>query len=176
MRTLRYRDHSEEATFDLNLAPMMDMLVSIIPFMLLSATFMPIMLINIPLPAPVAQALAQDRANKDREVSIRLNMDPKGGYLLEVTDLNNRTVKTNIPKVSGEYDFKTLHKKLVEVKQQFPKVFRLDFSPDESIDYKAIVKTMDTSRDMENADPKIYIDKAVTPLLFPDVVLANLMG
>lgn len=176
MRTLRFRDHSSESTFDLNLAPMMDMLVSIIPFMLLSATFMQIMLINIPLPAPVAQALAQDRAKTEREVSIRVNMDAKVGFILEVTDLNNKSVKTAIPRSGTEYDYKALHKKLVEVKQQFPKVFRLDLNPDEGVDYKSIVKVMDSSRDMENADPKIYIDKAVTPLLFPDVVLANLMG
>lgn len=176
MRNLRFRDHSSEATFDLNLAPMMDMLVSIIPFMLLSATFMQIMLINIPLPAPVAQALAQDRAKTEREVSIRVNMDGVAGFILEVTDLNNKSVKTAIPKTANEYDYKALHKKLVEVKEQFPKVFRLDLNPDEGVDYKSIVKVMDASRDMESADPKIMIDKAVTPLLFPDVVLANLMG
>jgi biopolymer transport protein ExbD len=176
MRSLRFRDNSHEATFDLNLAPMMDMLVSIIPFMLLSATFMQIMLINIPLPAPVAQALAQDRANNEREVSIRVNMDGKAGFLLEVTDLNGKSVKTAVPKTGAEYDYKTLHTKLVEVKQRFPKVFRLDLNPDEAVDYKSIVKVMDSSRDMENADPKILIDNAVTPLLFPDVVLANLMG
>src|SRR5580700_156737 len=113
MRTLRFRDHSSEATFDLNLAPMMDMLVSIIPFMLLSATFMQIMLINIPLPAPVAQALAQDRAKTEREVSIRVNMDGKIGFILEVTDLNNKSIKTAIPKAANEYDYKALHKKLV---------------------------------------------------------------
>jgi hypothetical protein len=35
---------------------------------------------------------------------------------------------------------------------------------------------MDASRNMENADPKIKIDNAETPLLFPDVVLSNVMG
>jgi biopolymer transport protein ExbD len=155
---------------------MMDMLVSIIPFMLLSATFMQIMLINIPLPAPVAQALAQDRAKTEHEVTIRVSMDQKIGFMLEVTDEANKTIKTLIPKTGTDYDFPTLHKKLVEVKQRFPKVFRLDFNPDEAVDYKSIVKVMDASRDMENADPKIYIENAVTPLLFPDVVLANLMG
>src|ERR1700683_530364 len=101
MRTLRFRDNSQEATFDLNLAPMMDMLVSIIPFMLLSATFMQIMLINIPLPAPVAQALAADRAKTEHEVTIRVNMDGKTGFILEVTDESNRTVKTPILKTAG---------------------------------------------------------------------------
>jgi biopolymer transport protein ExbD len=176
MRNLRFRDNSHEATFDLNLAPMMDMLVSIIPFMLLSATFMQIMMINIPLPAPVAQALAQDRAKTEHEVSIRVNMDQKIGFLLDVTDEAGKSVKISVPKVGGDYDYGTLHKKLVETKQRFPKVFRLDFNPDEGVDYKSIVKVMDAARDMENADPKIYIENAVTPLLFPDVVLANLMG
>jgi biopolymer transport protein ExbD len=176
MRNLRFRDNSHEATFDLNLAPMMDMLVSIIPFMLLSATFMQIMLISTPLPTPVAQALAADRANNQREVVIKVVMENKTGFVLEVTDTSNKTVKETILKKAGQFDYESLHKKLVEAKQKFPKIFRLELNPDEMVDYKSIVKVMDSARDMENADPKILIDNAATPLLFPDVVLSNLMG
>src|ERR1700733_7395890 len=105
MRNLRFRDSSHEATFDLNLAPMMDMLVSIIPFMLLSATFLQIMLINVPLPTPVAQALAQDRAKTEHEVSIKVDMN-NIGYAMEVRDEAGKVSKFSIPRVAGDWDYK----------------------------------------------------------------------
>src|ERR1700690_3708601 len=101
-RTLRYRDVSEESTFELNLAPMMDMLVSIIPFMLLSATFLQIMLINVPLPEPVAKALAQDRAQTNREVSIKVDMNAQVGFMIEVKDEGGKVTKYTVARASND--------------------------------------------------------------------------
>jgi biopolymer transport protein ExbD len=182
-RTLRFRDNSQESTFDLNLAPMMDMLVSIIPFMLLSATFMQIMVINVPLPQTVAKALADDRAKAERDVSISVGMSQQLGFSISVKDKNGKVSKFTVPNATGaktvsglEYNFAALHKTLVEIKQRFPKVFRIELNPDESVQYNSIVAAMDESRNMENKDPKILIGGAETPLLFPDVVLANIMN
>jgi len=176
MRTLRLRDVSGESTFELNLAPMMDMLVSIIPFMLLSATFLQIVLINVPLPEPVAKALAQDRQQDKREVSIRVDMEGATGFLVEVKDEGGHVTKYTVGNAGSDFDYQSLHRKLVEVKQHYPKIFRVELNPAESVDYKSIVKVMDATRNMENADPKIMIENAETPLLFPDVVLSNVMG
>ena len=175
MRRLRFRDTSSEATFDLNLAPMMDMMVSIIPFMLLSATFLQLTLISSPLPVPVAKALEQDRSKDKREVTIKLSMSQSKDMNLEVKDVSGVVSKFSVPKTSGEFDYKILHKKLVEVKQKFPTVFRVELNPESSVDYNSIVKVMDASRDMSGSDPKIKIGGADTPLLFPDVILGNVM-
>ena len=154
------RDLSAESTFDLNL----------------SATFLQMMLINVPLPEPVAKALAQDRAQTTREVSIKVDMNAVAGFMIEVKDEGGRVTKYVVARTANDYDYKGLHSRLVTIKQQFPKVFRIELNPDETANYKMIVKAMDASRNMENADPKIKIDNAETPLLFPDVVLSNVMG
>src|SRR5947207_938979 len=122
MRVLRFRDMSGEATFDLNLAPMMDMFVSIIPFMLLSATFLQLSLINVPLPTPVAQALANDRKQDIRDVSIKIVMRGTKDLVLEIKDDHGKANAISISKVQNDYNFKALHVKLVEIKQKFPKV------------------------------------------------------
>ena len=176
MRTLRSRDVSEESTFELNIVPMMDMLVSIIPFLLLSAVFMQVMLIDVPLPAPVAQALKEDREGAHKEISIQVNMDARSGFSIHVKDEGGRTTQYAVARSGNDYDYKMLHKKLIEIKQHFPKVFRIELNPDPQVDYKSIVQVMDAARNVENADPKIMIENAATPLLFPDVVLANLMS
>jgi biopolymer transport protein ExbD len=176
MRYLRLRDTSEDATYDLNIVPMMDMFVSIIPFLLLSAVFMTITLIDVPLPAPVAQALQQDRDGLNKEVTIRVNMDQKTGISIEVRDMSGKSTHMSVPKSGQDYDFKALHKKFVEIKQRHPKTFKIELNPHESVEYKSIVQVMDAARNMEKEDPKILIENAETPLLFPDVILSNLMG
>ncbi|MDZ4677544.1 MAG: biopolymer transporter ExbD [Oligoflexia bacterium] len=176
MRISRFRDNAAHATFELNLAPMMDMFVSIIPFMMLSVSFMQIMLIDVPLPVPVSQALADDRAQTKREVAISIKMENKLGFAIDVKDERGRNTRLSVGKIGSDFDYVGLHKKLVEVKQRFPKVFRVELNPDDSVDYKSIVQAMDASRSIEKNDPKIMIDKTESPLLFPDVILSNVMG
>ncbi len=176
MRKLRFRDSSSLSTFDLNLAPMMDMMVSIIPFMLLSATFMQLMLISVPLPAPVAQALQQDRDNKNKDISIKVAMSNSKEMFLDVKDASGHSNRVPIPKLSsGDFDFSMLHKRLVETKLKFPKIFKIELNPETNVDYRAIVGVMDTARSIEGSDPKVMIDNVESPLLFPDVILANVM-
>lgn len=174
-RQIRMRDSSHDSTFELNLAPMMDMMVALIPFLLLSVTFMAVMIIDLPLPAAVAKALEEDRNNKDPQVSIELRINPKTGYSLEVTRPGAKGVKQEIPMTAKGLDFEKLHAKLVEVKLQNPKIFKVSLRPDSTVEYDSIVKTMDATREIRKTDPKVMIDGAESPLLFPDVILADLM-
>ena len=61
-------------------------------------------------------------------------------FVFEVVDENGKSDKLTLPKVGTDFDYASLHKKLVIAKQQHPKIFRLDLSPNEKIDYKSIVK------------------------------------
>ncbi len=174
-RRLRFRDNSGAATFDLNLAPMLDMFVSIIPFMLLSATFITIMIVDVPLPVPVAQALQEDRQKQEREVNIQVTFGKADEMLIQVKEPNGKTDKIAVRKNKAEHDYTDLHTKLVEIKKVHPKIFRLELAPRDDVDYQTIVRVMDSARNMDTTDPKIMIDGSATPLLFPDVVLANMM-
>ncbi len=176
MRKLRFRDSSADATFDLNLAPMLDMFVSIIPFMLLAATFLQLMLINAPLPAPVAQALQQDRDKKEKEFSIKVDLLASRQIVIETRTASGQKSRVSIDKTGkGDYDLQAFHKRLVEYKQEYPKIFQIELNPEANVDYKSIVAAMDATRNMEAQDPKIFIENAESPLLFPDVVLSNVM-
>ena len=64
MRALKTRE--EDATFELNLAPMLDIIVSIIPMLLLSVVFVQITVIDTPIPQAVEKAVAAaNEKNKD---------------------------------------------------------------------------------------------------------------
>ena len=181
MSLKRRKRKNEEGTFELNLAPMMDMFVTIIPFMLLSAVFMQLMIIDVPLPQPVAKAVQDDREKKDREVSITVNLGKDGKSEVVLTDVNGKRQVTGLAAVAGEFDYDKIHAKLVDIKLDHPKVFRLEMNPADGVPYKAIVALMDVSRNLLPTDPKVFIvdhvkkEKAEVQLLFPDIVLANLL-
>ena len=58
MRALKSR--IDDSTFELNLAPMLDIIVSIIPMLLLSVVFTRITVIDTPVPQAVEQAVAEN--------------------------------------------------------------------------------------------------------------------
>ena len=70
-RRLVLKQRIEDSTFDLNLAPMLDIMVSLIPMMLLSVAFAKLVVIDSPVPQPVEQAIEDDK--KDQP------MPPMGG-------------------------------------------------------------------------------------------------
>jgi biopolymer transport protein ExbD len=176
LRKLRVRTVEGESTFELNLAPMLDMFVSIIPFMLLSAVFMQLALIDSPLPAVIEKALAEDRSKTQREVTLRVKAETNRTLVLEVTDEKGHLNRSSFNAVAGEFDLNGLHGKLVEAKLKYPKIFRLELLPAEGVEYDGIVKLMDAARSTYAKDPKPVIDGVETTLLFPDAILANVMG
>ena len=48
----------EDATFELNLAPMLDIIVSIVPMLLMSVAFVHVTVIDTPVPQVVEKAIA----------------------------------------------------------------------------------------------------------------------
>jgi len=171
-------DKVEESTYDINLAPMLDMLVVLITVMLVSFTSIKLGLLDGLVPQPVARAMDADKNNKARDLDLQLKAGTKS-IILEVKEKGSSLRKIHIGLKEGKYDLVRLHSELVELKQKYPKVFRLEFSPSESLTYSDIILIMDRVRTTTSGDPKIVIkdektnEVAETNLLFPDIVFAN---
>jgi biopolymer transport protein ExbD len=159
---------------------MLALMVTLIPILLLSTQFMQIVVIETPLPQVVQEAIEQDRKKVEREVSIALEMPDGQGFNLMVTVDGKVQDRFKIPKQGDDWDYKELHKKLVTVKRQHPKIFRLNLNPGAKVSYEHIVKVMDAARNLEKEDGKVTIsgkDNQVeeTDIMFPDVIFANLV-
>ena len=71
--------------------------------------------------------------------------------------------------------------KLIDIKKQYPEVFRIELNPEANIAYKEIVKIMDEARQAH--DKTIHfpvLDSKTgqtieTEYMFPDVVFVNVM-
>ncbi|MCB0389856.1 MAG: biopolymer transporter ExbD [Bdellovibrionales bacterium] len=170
--------NSEDANFEIDLAPMLALMVTLIPIMLLSTVFVRITLIETPLPQVVQNAIEQDKNKKEREVNIILDMTSQG-FKLQVL-IDGRSQKTErIPKLNNQWNLKQLYSIAHQAKMEHPKVFKLDLKPDSDVKYDDIVKVMDELRTIKPGDKKALIidsktsQQAETDILFPDINFAN---
>ncbi|PIU00014.1 MAG: hypothetical protein COT74_06590 [Bdellovibrionales bacterium CG10_big_fil_rev_8_21_14_0_10_45_34] len=169
----------EDATFELSLAPMLDMMVVLIPALLLYAVFVKVSILDAPIPQPVAQAIQQNQNDDKRSLQVYLMSDRSVKFVL--FDLQGKHEKV-VPASTAKYDFVAIHNEAISVKQKHSDLFRLELFPADEIKYDEIVKVMDELRDLRNADPKISMaDKAsgkpvALNLMFPDIVFGNVLG
>ena len=94
----------------LNLTPMMDILTVLVVFLLVTAVFMGITVMELSIPASGAAAVPGKR-NIAIEVIVR-----RAG--LQISD--GSTVQASIPKKDDAYDIELLSKMLVRLKEQYP--------------------------------------------------------
>ena len=170
-----------DPSFELDLAPMLALMVTLIPMLLLSTVFVQVVAIETPLPQVVQDVLQQDRKQKERVVLVNLDMKAGSGFSLYVTVDGKIQERHKLPKNANDWDFEALHKKLITVKSNHPKLFQLNFKPGNAVAYNDIVKVLDAARKVNNGEKKFTVKDeksgktAETDLMFPDVVFANVV-
>lgn len=186
MRALKTRE--EDATFELNLAPMLDIIVSIIPMLLLSVVFVQITVIDTPIPQAVEKAVAAaNEKNKDL-VQVRMSVAADRSVLITILD-RGATKEFQVAGIGAgaeaKADLDGLYQQVMAIKKQYPDVFRLELNPSETVPLIDIVGVMDSVRTtrVENGKPvKLSFTDATTGkpietnLLFPDIVFGNVAG
>ncbi|MBN8539367.1 MAG: biopolymer transporter ExbD [Deltaproteobacteria bacterium] len=186
MRALKTRE--EDATFELNLAPMLDIIVSIIPMLLLSVVFVQITVIDTPIPQAVEQAVAAaNEKNKDL-VQVRMSVANDRTVMITILD-RGATKEFQVAGIGSgteaKADLDGLYKQVIAIKKQYPDVFRLELNPSDTVPLVDIVGVMDSVRTtrVENGKPvklsftDVTTGKPIeTNLLFPDIVFGNVAG
>jgi biopolymer transport protein ExbD len=175
----RYKSrHNSNHEFELDLAPLLAVMVKLVPVLLLSSAFVQISTLETDLPQVVKAAL--ENPPPENKTVVSLNADSLKGFSIKVLK-NGEIRELNVAKKGDAFDFQALHLALRSVKTENPEVFRLEFNPDETMTQADIVRVMDEarkSRDKNIAFP--VFDKAnnkqvQTDYMFPDVTFANLM-
>jgi len=173
-------DHNSE--FELDLAPLLAVMVKLVPVLLVSSAFVQMMIVETELPQVVTEAI-QKQETKD-VVSIALEVNAKDGIRIVTTEKvqGKEQEKVDVvPMKDGQFDYPTLHEHLVQVKKVHPEVFKIELSPDAKVAYKEIVKIMDEARQSRDNTVKFPVfdtkqgKEVQTPYMFPEVVFANTM-
>ena len=182
MRKTRAKiDTDSESTFELDLSPMLALMVTLIPVMLLATVFVRVTIIETSLPQLVEKAIEEDRNKKDRTISLKVEMENSRGFNVIVYEGSRKVSKKNIPLKNNQWNLEELHKELYQLKLAHPKIFRLDLLPSESVKYDDIVKAMDEARSTKKDERKINFKdtetgkNVETDVMFPDVIFSNVM-
>lgn len=167
--------------FELDLAPLLAVMVKLVPVLLLSSAFVQIMVIETDLPQVVKDAVAQEDTQNDKKVAVQLQASVTSGFQIIIEAPGQPQWVETVPLKEKSFDFQALHQTLVKVKTKFPETFKIELAPDAGVAYRDIVRMMDEAR--KSRDSKIafpIFDKkenkqSATDYMFPEVVFANVM-
>jgi len=145
----------------LNLTPMMDVLTVLVVFLLITAVFTSITIMDLNVPTNTGAA-ASNKPNFAIEVIVR-----KAG--LEIA--NGSSVEAAIPKQDGKYDLKKLSELLLRLKAQFPQKEDATVLMEPKVEYDNLIQVMDTVRSAEvRAGGSKEVEKIV---LFPKISIGD---
>jgi biopolymer transport protein ExbD len=145
----------------LNLTPMMDILTVLVVFLLITAVFTSITIMELSVPTN-AGGSASNMPNFAIEVIIR-----KTGLQIA----NGSSVEASIPKKDDQYDMELLTKVLVRLKAQYPDKEDATVLMEPNIEYDHLIQVMDAVREAEvRAEGSQEVKKIV---LFPTISIGD---
>lgn len=175
----KFQPFNESNTeFDLDLAPLLSVMVKLVPVLLLSSAFVQMNMIETELPQVVQEALKeQSQENKNKPlITVAIQNNLNVDIWIQHSEKTDHVV---VPASGKDLDTKGLHKQFVSIKQKYPDVFKIDLKPDENVPYDHIVQIMDEAR--KSRDPqvrfpvmdKIKNEMTNTDYMFPEVIFVN---
>lgn len=140
MNRRRWRQRRNHDVAELNITAFMNLMVILVPFLLITAVFSRVTILEVSLPAPSDTAADIDKPVLQLEVTIR-----DSG--IEVGDANTGMLK-ELPLIDGAkgHDLAALSDYLQQVKAQFPDKTDVSILLEPGIDYDTMVQVMDTVR------------------------------
>jgi biopolymer transport protein ExbD len=136
------RNHAKyKGRHDLNIVPMIDMMVILVFFLLFTAVFSHTNILELNLPAPNS-SVPELPKGLNLEVIVRQDR-------IEVADRNSGVLRT-LPKADGQYDYRGLSTFLQDVKARYPTVIAASVLLESDIPYDVLVQTMDNVRVWQN--------------------------
>src|SRR5688572_25875017 len=161
LATRSIRNHAKyKGRNELNIVPMIDMMVILVFFLLFTAVFSNTNILELNLPAPNS-SVPELPKGLNLEVIVRQNN-------IEVADRGTGVLRT-LPKKEGEYDFEGLSAFLQDVKARYPTVLAASVLLEQDIPYDVLVQTMDNTRVWLNTEGPL-LQKIE---LFPDISVGD---
>jgi biopolymer transport protein ExbD len=144
---------------EMNITAFMNLMVILVPFLLITAVFTRLTILELNLPA--GGASGPDLKQLQLEVIIRADA-------LEIGERNAGVLK-RIEKTGKGYDYKTLSQTLQSVKEKFPDKTQATILSEPNTPYDTLVQVMDTVRVVSSAQG----GSVVKYELFPDISIGD---
>ena len=156
------RRHNQQDTAELNITAFMNLMVILVPFLLITAVFSRLAIIELNLPGSSTEPVEPQDQVFQLEVIVRSDK-------IEVGDRNQGLLGI-YPNTDDGYDFDAVGDKLVELKDRYPDKSNASILLEQEIAYDTLVQIMDTVRlsvdiEMDEDDEEVLVRSD----LFPDI-------
>jgi biopolymer transport protein ExbD len=159
IRNRRPRRHIETA--ELNITAFMNLMVILVPFLLITAVFSRLAVLELNLPGASSEVSAESSQSLTLEITVRTDM-------IEIGD-RNRGLLSRIPNRDGGYDLQAMAEKLQQIKARFPDKLDATLLLEPDISYDVIVQVIDRVRVAE----LVQGGSLVKAELFPDIAIGD---
>jgi biopolymer transport protein ExbD len=153
--------HRNIETAELNITAFMNLMVILVPFLLITAVFSRLAIIELNLPGSSAETAEPQELTFQLEVTIREGR-------IEVGDRNVGALGV-YPNSAGGYDYESLSAKLSEIKDSYPDKTDVSILLEADISYNTLVQVMDRVRVAELVEE----DGIVRRDLFPNISIGD---
>jgi len=149
-------------TAELNITAFMNLMVILVPFLLITAVFSRLAVLELNLPGSSSEPVEPQEQAFQLEVIIRAEK-------IEIGDRNQGLLGV-YPNSDDGYDYDALSNKLSELKNRYPSKTDASILLEQDIEYDTLVQVMDRVRIVERADD----DQSVKRFeLFPDISIGD---
>ncbi len=155
----RRKHHREEV--ELNITAFLNLMVILIPFLLITAVFSRITVLELNLPSKSAVVKQEEKVKLQLELVIRQDS-------FEIRDANLGRIKY-LERNAGQTDWKTFTDILVEIKTRFPEETSISLLLEPEIEYKTMIKIMDKVRQAD----VVQFTSVETMELFPNISIGD---
>lgn len=159
-RRHHYRRRTKQS-FDLDVTTFLNLMVVLVPFLLITAVFSRIAIVELNLPSE-SGGPSPDAPAFRVEVIVRENA-------FEIS--NGTAVIASIPKVDNEYDFATLSDHMVALKRDYSNIETASVLLEPRISYDYLIQVMDVVRSV--AVPGTADEPFARAALFTDISIGD---
>jgi biopolymer transport protein ExbD len=139
----------------------MNLMVILVPFLLITAVFSRLAVLELNLPGSSSEVTAESPQSLTLEITVRTDM-------IEIGD-RNRGLLSRIPNRDGGYDLQAMAEKLQQIKARFPDKLDATLLLEPDISYDVIVQVIDRVRVAE----LVQGGSLVKAELFPEIAIGD---
>ncbi len=148
---------------ELDITAFLNLMVVLIPFLLLSAVFSNLAILELNLPPDNSQNQADNKPKKERNFEVIVRKDG-----LIVADTLGGVIK-RIKLKDGKQNYKELSDLLIAIKLKYPKKENISLLLEPEIPYDTLVQVMDTVREVDVVEAASVVRKE----LFPQIAIGD---
>lgn len=145
---------------DLNITAFLNLMVALVPFLLITAVFSHISILELNIPPAVESA---DDPSKALQLEIVIRKDT-----LEVADRRGGLIR-RIDNENGRHNFKLLGEVLQQLKARFPDKLDATLLAEDNTPYEVLIQAMDATRSIA----VLQAGEVIQAELFPEISIGD---